>query len=80
MLIALVAVGAAYIRVLNGWQEAARARAGKAAKVLDLSMEGQRRLAARGETVNDVKLAGGVGEKAFDDVTDRMNEDFVYVY
>lgn len=53
--------------MLNGQQEAARARTGKAAKVLELSMHGQRRLAARGETVNDAKLAGGVGEMAFDE-------------
>jgi hypothetical protein len=29
--------------------------------------------------MNDGKAAGGVGDKAFDDVTDLKNEDFIYV-
>ena len=53
---------------------------GKSAKVVDLSMENKRVLAAHDETVNDGIAAGGVGDKAFDDVTDLKNEDFIYLY
>ena len=46
----------------------------------DLSMESQGNLKAHDEAANDVAGAGGVGDKAFDDITDLKNEDFVYLY
>ena len=79
-IIVLVGLGAAYIRILNGKHAAARERMGKSAQVVDLSMEKNRALSAHGEAVNDGVAAGGVGDKAFDDVTDLKNEDFIYVY
>ena len=61
-----------------------RVALGKPAKIVDLSMETTAELAARGEMANELEGEGGgegrVGEKAFDDVTDLVNEDFIYVY
>lgn len=73
-------MGAAWIRNLNRKHEAARERLGKSAKVVDLSMEHKTTLAAYNEVVNDSTGVGGVGDKAFDDITDLKNEDFIYVY
>ena len=79
-LIVLVGLGAAWIRILNRNHAVARERLGKSAKVVDLSMEHKSVLTAHDEDVNDVTAAGGVGHKAFDDITDLKNEDFIYVY
>ena len=80
VIIALVALGASWIKVLNRKHASARELLGKSAQVIDLSMESKRTLAAHDDAVNDGQLAGGMGEKAFDDVTDLKNEDFIYVY
>lgn len=79
-IIVLVSLAASWIRILNRKHAAERERVGKSAKVVDLSMENKRNLAAYDEAVNDGRSAGGVGDKAFDDVTDLKNEDFIYVY
>ncbi len=79
-IIVIVGIGAAWIRVLNGRHAAERVRLGKSAQVVDLSMESKRRLSAQDEAVNDSQIAGGVGDKAFEDCTDLKNEDFIYVY
>lgn len=42
-------------------------------------MESKSTLKKHDEAVNDVQ-GTGLGEKAFDDVTDLKNEDFIYVY
>lgn len=53
---------------------------GKSAHIVDLSMAKSSKLADKdGAAMNDGKAAGGVGDKAFDDVTDLKNEDFIYV-
>lgn len=77
LIILLVGVGALYITFLNKRHAAARERMGKSARVVDLSMATSSKLDA--DSVNDGKAAGGVGDKAFDDVTDLKNEDFIYV-
>lgn len=69
VIIVLVGLGAAWITILNKRQAAARVRLGKSAKIVDLSMENKRTLAAEDEAVNDGQVAGGVGDKAFDDVS-----------
>ncbi|KAK3654704.1 hypothetical protein LTR56_003977 [Elasticomyces elasticus] len=66
--------------VLNRRHAAERVRMGKSAQVVDLSMESNKTLAKHDNAVNDGKTAGTVGDKAFDDVTDLRNEDFIYVY
>jgi hypothetical protein len=57
------------VTVLNKRHAATRVRLGKSAKVVDLSMEDRKTLAAHDEAVNDGQTAGGVGDKAFDDVS-----------
>jgi hypothetical protein len=80
VIIVLVGVGALYITYLNKRHAAARERVGKSAHVVDLSMAKSSKLAGEdGVAMNDGKAAGGVGDKAFDDVTDLKNEDFIYV-
>ena len=77
-IIALVGVGVGWLRVLNRKHATMREQLGKSAKVTDLSMEHTRNLSIEGEAVNSV--AGVVGDKAFQDITDLKNEDFIYVY
>ena len=79
-IIVLVGLGAVWINILNKTHAAARERLGKPARVIDLSMESKRTLAAHDEAVNDGTSVGGVGDKAFDDMTDLKNEDFIYLY
>ncbi|KAK4508681.1 hypothetical protein PRZ48_002420 [Zasmidium cellare] len=79
LIIILVAIGAAWIRFLNARHAAARERVGKSAKVIDLSMESKSTLQKHDDIINDTR-GTGVGDKAFDDVTDLKNEDFIYVY
>lgn len=79
LIIVLVGIGAAWIHFLNRGQAAKRKRVGKPAKVVDLSMKSSHALKAHGEIVNDT-VTTGVGDKAFDDVTDLKNEDFIFVY
>lgn len=76
----IIGFGAAWIHILNAKHAAERIRLGKSAKVIDLSMENDRTLAANDEAVNDGQGAGGIGDKAFEDCTDLKNEDFIYVY
>lgn len=81
VIILLVCGTALYLRLLNRRHAAMRVALGKPAVIVDLSMETTAELAARGEMANELEgEAGRVGEKAFDDVTDLVNEDFIYVY
>lgn len=71
---------AANLIVLNRWQERKMVKNGKPARITDHSMEDKYHDAD--EQFND---AGGVhrtriGEKAFLDLTDRQNDEFVYIY
>ena len=80
VIILLVGVGALHITYLNKRHAKERERLGKSAYVVDLSMTKSSKLASEERTaINDGKAAGGVGDKAFDDVTDLKNEDFIYV-
>jgi len=80
VIIVLVGVGALYITYLNKRHAKERERLGKSAYVVDLSMAKSSKLVnEEGGAINDGKTAGGVGAKAFDDVTDLKNEDFIYV-
>lgn len=77
-IVVLVVLAVFWITILNRKHGAARERLGKAAKIVDLSMETSRQMADAGETANVSE--GGVGDKAFDDITDVKNEDFIYLY
>jgi MFS family permease len=74
----IVCLAVAWITILNRKHAARRVELGKSAKVVDLSMASDKDMRNGGETPNGDD--GGVGEKAFDDITDLKNEDFIYVY
>lgn len=76
-IIVFVVLAMAWITLLNRRHAAERERLGKSAKVVDLSMETSE--AVEGEEGANA-TQGGVGDKAFDDITDIKNEDFIYIY
>ncbi|KAF2678892.1 allantoate permease-like protein [Lentithecium fluviatile CBS 122367] len=76
-IIFLVVLAMCWVKVLNRKHAAIRESMGKAAVVVDLSMTKDKETDTEG--AEDVQ-ASGVGDKAFDDVTDIKNEDFIYVY
>jgi hypothetical protein len=76
-IVVLVLVAVLWIKLLNRKHAATRESMGKAVNIVDLSMEKGRDVGA--EEAENVG-ATGVGDKAFDDVTDIKNEDFIYVY
>jgi hypothetical protein len=66
-----------WIKLLNRKHAATRESMGKSAIVVDTSMGSAREDDAE---IAENAQASGVGDKAFDDVTDIKNEDFIYVY
>lgn len=78
LIVILVGLGVMWVAFLNKRHAATRERLGKAAKVVDLSMASGRVLAGTESVLNDIE-GTGLGDKAFDDVTDLENEDFIYL-
>jgi hypothetical protein len=76
-IVVLVVLAMLWINVLNRKHAATRESMGKSAIVVDTSMEGSSNADVEGA---EAAQASGVGDKAFDDVTDIKNEDFIYVY
>ncbi|OAL48502.1 allantoate permease-like protein [Pyrenochaeta sp. DS3sAY3a] len=76
-IIVLVILAVLWIRVLNRKHAATRESMGKSAVIVDTSMIDSKNTDAEG--IENIQ-ANGVGDKAFDDVTDRKNEDFIYVF
>ncbi|KAL6810271.1 putative MFS transporter [Trichoderma sp. SZMC 28015] len=92
-LVAVVAIQWANLIVLNKLQEKKRVRNGKKAKVVDHSMDStyqtmderntvEEAVIAEENTAGTVEFAGEarLGEQAFLDLTDRQNDEFVYIY
>jgi len=77
-IVVIVISATAYIKILNRNHAARRVALGKPAEVVDLSMETEHTLKETGQALNAED--GGLGEKAFCDMTDLENEDFIYVY
>jgi predicted MFS family arabinose efflux permease len=78
-LVAIVLIQWANLFVLNKMQERRRVRNGKPAKLVDRSMQAHFQQAGGDAAVED----GGnheVGNNAFLDLTDRENDEFVYIY
>lgn len=77
-------VTAAYLTFLNHRHAAARRRIGKAAEVVDISLETAEQ-SERLQKLNEEneRREGAdptvLNAKAFDDLTDTQNEDFIYV-
>ncbi|RYN31375.1 hypothetical protein AA0112_g6658 [Alternaria arborescens] len=75
-IIVLILLAMFWIKLLNRKHAATRESMGKSAIVVDTSMG----TAREGDAEEaDNAQASGVGDKAFDDLTDIKNEDFVYV-
>lgn len=75
----LIALGMLWIKILNKRQAAKRKAMGKAENITDMSMADGRTV----ENHDDLMMADEAeagGDKAFEDVTDLNNEDFIYVY
>jgi len=68
-----------YLMFRNRQHAARREELGKSAIIIDRSMMTARERAADNGAVAE-EVDGYEGEKAFDDITDLKNEDFVYVY
>jgi len=78
ILIILIVLATLYLMFLNRKHANRREALGKSAIVADRSMmNAQERLADEQNNAGD-EVEGG--EKAFDDITDLQNEDFVFVY
>ena len=76
-IVVLILLAMFWIKLLNRKHAATRESMGKSAIVVDTSMGSAREDDAEGA---ENAQASGVGDKAFDDVTDIKNEDFIYVY
>lgn len=76
-IIVLIILGVFWIKLLNRKHAATRESMGKAAVVVDTSMSGGKEADTEGAETAEVN---GVGDKAFDDITDIKNEDFIYIY
>ncbi|UKZ45908.1 hypothetical protein TrVGV298_000102 [Trichoderma virens] len=80
VLAVLIVAGMLWIKVLNTRQAARRRALGKSEVIRDLSMMdrkgGDNEYEEEGMNIAD----DNVGDKAFEDVTDLQNEDFIYVY
>ncbi|KOS17138.1 putative transporter [Escovopsis weberi] len=79
----LVIVGMMWIKILNRRHAATRKAMGKAEVIRDISMMGDKqRAAAAAADQDDGFLNQGeerIGDKAFEDVTDLRNEEFIFV-
>ena len=64
--------------VLNKQHAARRVALGKPAVIVDRSMMNAQERARSDEA--DEGRGASEGEKAFDDITDLQNEDFIFVY
>ncbi|KAF8895966.1 major facilitator superfamily domain-containing protein [Infundibulicybe gibba] len=78
----LALVTAMYLAACNARHAAARVRAGKVGKIIDMSLEREPQRGAEGgmrEIEKDVGEKDATNEQAFSDLTDMRNEDFIYV-
>ncbi|PBK68284.1 MFS general substrate transporter [Armillaria solidipes] len=74
LLSVLTLVTAAYLSFLNRGQAAKRRQLGKAGKVADKSLQ-----KANDYNVDEDNEGEAKNDQSFDDLTDRQNEDFIYV-
>lgn len=79
VLAVLIVIGVLWIKVLNRRQAARRRELGKSEVIRDLSMMDRKKDGSEYEEGLNMGDEN-VGDKAFEDVTDLQNEDFIYVY
>lgn len=77
ILVRLVAIEMLLIRLLNRRQVVRRREMRKVENVADLSMADRKTIAEREEVLNG---EDEFGARAFEDVTDLENDDFIYAY
>lgn len=77
---AIVLIQWANLFVLNKMQERRRVANGKPAKIVDRSMENNYQVSEEDAEVEAVETDNQVGNNAFLDLTDRENDEFVYIY
>ncbi|KAK1773495.1 major facilitator superfamily domain-containing protein [Copromyces sp. CBS 386.78] len=81
MMAAVVLLQLANLVLLNKMQEKKRVANGKPAKLHDASMEKKFNAAAAAAAAQGQEGQGGdIGSRAFLDLTDRQNDEFIYVY
>jgi hypothetical protein len=78
ILLVFIGLTIIYLMFRNRQHAARREELGKSAVIIDRSMMTARERAADTGAVGEIE--GYEGEKAFDDITDLKNEDFVYIY
>lgn len=72
-MVACVVIQAAILFVMNKFQAKKRVRNGKSAEIVDRSMQA-------GVTATDEKTGDEVADEVPPDMTDRQNDEFVYIY
>lgn len=77
---AIVLIQWANLFVLNKMQERRRVANGKPAKIVDRSMENNYQVSEEDAEVEAAETDNQVGNNAFLDLTDRENDEFVYIY
>ncbi|RDW88008.1 hypothetical protein BP6252_00040 [Coleophoma cylindrospora] len=77
VLVILVGITTAYLMFLNKKHATMRRQVGKAAVIIDRSM---RNVGGERDTESTAEGESQIGDKAFDDMTDLKNEDFIFVY
>lgn len=93
LIIGLVAVTMLYLRLLNRSHARRRVALGKSAVIVDVSLDSAEEAAARqaarqrltdSEAVErneeETSSSSRLGERAFENLTDLQNEEFVFVY
>jgi hypothetical protein len=81
VLIILVVLTTLHLILLNKRHAKQRVAVGKSAIIADKSMMNAKERAAAAALVSEGEESDdGVGNKAFDDVTDLKNEDFIFIY
>ncbi|PMD17790.1 MFS general substrate transporter [Hyaloscypha hepaticicola] len=80
VLVIIVTFTTLYLMFLNKRHASRRVALGKSAVILDRSMMNSQERAISDEFDEGTGSEIVVGEKAFDDITDLKNEDFIFVY
>ncbi|KAL3420960.1 major facilitator superfamily transporter [Phlyctema vagabunda] len=80
VLIVLVFITTLYLKFLNRKHSQTRIKHGKSATIVDRSMQDPEYNGQEDAALQGAVPTNRVGDKAFDDLTDLKNEDFIFVY
>ncbi|KAE8350554.1 major facilitator superfamily domain-containing protein [Aspergillus coremiiformis] len=79
-MVAIVFIQWVNLLVLNKMQERRRVQNGKPAKIVDRSMDNRYQVTQEDAEAETAEADNQVGSNAFLDLTDRENDEFVYIY